>query len=193
MLGLKLETDPRWVKIAEENIKEILIDHAWCEQKAASNAISILTSFPEKTDLVEALTAIAVEEMQHFGMVHEIIIKKGFALTFIEKDDYVADLHKFIAVGKDRETWLIDRLLFSAMIEARSCERFRILSTQIQDQELAKFYHELMISEATHYTTFIKLAKKYSTKIDVDKRWDEFLEYEAEIMRNYSKKEKMHG
>ena len=193
MLGLRLPTDPRWVKLVESNISEILTDHAWCEQKAASNAISTIVRYPELTDLVEALTEIAQEEMEHFGMVVERIKERGFTLGYERKDDYVADLAKFIKRGGSREEQLVDRLLFAAMIEARSRERFRMLSEKIEDAALAEFYRELMISEAGHYTTFISFARKYGGNVNVDERWQQFLDHEAEVIQNYGKKETMHG
>ena len=193
MLGLKLPTDPRWVKLVHSNIPEILTDHAYCEQKAASNAISILVLNPELPDLVSTLTDIAIEEMTHFKMVHEIILKRGYTMGRERKDDYVNELYKFVRSGFQRHIVLVDRLLFAAMIEARSCERFKMLSENIKDEELAKFYYDLMASEAQHYTTFIKLAHKYNGGEDVDKRWKEFLEYEAMIIQKYGVKETMHG
>ena len=193
MLGLKLPTDPRWVKLVAQNISEILTDHAWCEQKAASNAISTIVRYPDLTDMVEELTAIAQEEMEHFGMVLEKIKARGFTLGHERKDDYVGQLSKFIKRGGSREGQIVDRLLFAAMIEARSCERFKMLSERIEDADLAEFYRELMISEAGHYTTFLKLARKYGGGIYVDTRWQECLEFEADIIKNYGKKETMHG
>jgi tRNA 2-(methylsulfanyl)-N6-isopentenyladenosine37 hydroxylase len=193
MLGLKLATDPRWVNIVESNIEEILTDHAWCEQKAATNAITILTVNSEKTELVTEMLLLAREELSHFEMVHNIILKRGLSLGRERKDSYVNELFQFITKGGSRTTALVDRLLFSAMIEARSCERFRILSQNIEDKELAQFYHELMISEAGHYTTFIAFARKYGQGIDVDKRWKEWLDYEASIITKYGKQETVHG
>lgn len=193
MLGLKLPTDPRWVNIVEKNISEILTDHAYCEQKAASYAISLITKYPEIPEIVDKMTALAQEEMEHFQMVHDIIKERGLQLGRERKDPYVHDLMKFIKRGGNDEMVLVDRLLIAAMIEARSCERFRVLSENIEDPELAKFYHDLMASEARHYTMFLKLAKKYGVGVDVDKRWKEFLAKEAEIMAEYGKKETVHG
>lgn len=194
MLGLKLETDHRWIKLVENNISEILTDHAWCEQKAASNAISIVVGWPEHTDLVDTMLSISKEELTHFEMVHEKIKQRGFKLGMERKDDYVNDLYKFMRKGYKRDIVLIDRLLFAAMVEARSCERFRILSEQINDEDLRNFYRELMISEANHYTTFLGFARQYGNAVeDVNKRWQQWLDYEAEVIRNYSKKETMHG
>ncbi|MBL7889610.1 MAG: tRNA-(ms[2]io[6]A)-hydroxylase [Bacteroidia bacterium] len=193
MLGLKLATDPRWVNIVESNIDEILTDHAWCEQKAASNGLSLIVNNPQYTEMVSALLEIVKEEVAHFEQVHDLIKKRGGVLGRERKDDYVNELYKFMKKDGGRQQSLVDRLLFSAMIEARSCERFRVLSENIKDQKLAKFYRDLMISEAGHYTTFIGFARQYGEGIDVDKRWKEWLEYEAEIMKNYGKKETVHG
>ncbi|MCI5059059.1 MAG: tRNA-(ms[2]io[6]A)-hydroxylase [Flavobacteriales bacterium] len=194
MLRLKLPTDPRWVNIAEKNLEEILTDHAFCEQKAASYAISLIVQYPNKKDLVDAMSALAIEEMEHFRMVTEKIEKYGLKLGWERVDPYVSDLKKFFAGGTDKETALVYKLLLAAMIEARSCERFRVLSENIKDKELSDFYHELMISEATHYTMFLKFARKYGEGIlDVDAKWQEFLDYESKVIQNYGKKEHIHG
>lgn len=193
MLNLKLATDPRWVTIVESNLEEILTDHAWCEQKAASNAITIITLNSQHVDLVTDLLKLAQEELEHFEMVHEIIKKRGYKLGHERKDHYVNQLFQFMNRGGSREQAMVDRLLFSAMIEARSCERFKLLSERIKDPELSKFYRELMISEAGHYTTFLGFARKYGQNVDVDKRWQELIEFEGEIIKNYGKSETIHG
>lgn len=193
MLGLKLLTDPRWANIAESNLEEILTDHCWCEQKAATNAITLITYNSEYEDLVTELTDIAIEEMEHFKMVHNIIKERGYTLGRERKDDYVNQLVKFCKKDGSRNDAFIDRLLFAAMIEARSCERFRVLSQNIKDEELAKFYYDLMVSEANHYTTFLKFARKYSERVDVDKRWKEWLEFEGNLIQSYGTKEHIHG
>ena len=193
MFKLRLPTDPRWVNIAEKNLEEILTDHAYCEQKAASNAISIVVKHPEKTDLVTTMLELAKEELSHFQMVHEQLIKRGFVLGRERRDEYVNLLYEFQRKGGSRTTWLVDRLLFGAMIEARSCERFRILSENISDEELRNFYRELMISEANHYTLFIGFANQYADGEDIEKRWNEWLEYEGEIIKQFGVKDTMHG
>ncbi|WP_273567534.1 tRNA-(ms[2]io[6]A)-hydroxylase [Maribacter halichondriae] len=193
MLGLKLPTDPRWVNIVEKNIDEILTDHAYCEQKAASTAISLIVSFPEYTNLVEEMIALSSEEMGHFKMVHDRIVDRGKTLGRDRKDEYVLELIKFFPKGGSRVTQLVHRLLYAALIEARSCERFRLLSEQLADKELAEFYHKLMVSEATHYTMFLSFARKYGNREEVDKKWKELLEYEGKIMQNLGKKETIHG
>ena len=193
MLGLKLKTDPRWVNIVEGNIEEILTDHAWCEQKAATNVITIITYNSEHVDLVTDLLEIAKEELEHFQMVHNIIKERGLTLGRERKDHYVNELFKFLKKDGSRNDAFVDRLLFSAMIEARSCERFKVLSQNIKDPELAQFYKDLMISEAGHYTTFLGFARKYSEKVDVDKRWKEWLVFEGELITNYGKSETIHG
>ena len=193
MLGLKLPTDPRWVNIVESNMDEILTDHAWCEQKAATNALSLIINNPNYPELVSALLIIVKEEVEHFEMVHNLILARGKVLGIERRDSYVNELYKFMQKGGSRKSSLVDRLLFSAMIEARSCERFRVLSENIKDVELAKFYRELMISEAGHYTTFLGFARKYGDDIDVDKRWKDWLEYEASIINSYGKESTIHG
>jgi tRNA-(ms[2]io[6]A)-hydroxylase len=193
MLGLKLATDPRWVNIVESNIDEILTDHAWCEQKAASNALSLIINNPGYTIMITELIKIAKEELEHFEQVHELIKKRGGVLGLERKDNYVNELYQFIQKGGSRKSSMVDRLLFSAMIEARSCERFKVLSENIKDKELSTFYRDLMISEAGHYTTFLGFAREYGEGIDVDKRWKEWLEYEAKVIANYGKKETVHG
>lgn len=195
ILRLQLPTDPRWANIVEENLEDILSDHAWCEQKAATNAIMLIINNAEKEDLVTAMTEISIEEMQHFQMVHDIIKERGYEFLRERKDDYVNDLMKFLKKSSDgsREGGLIERLLFAAMIEARSCERFKVLSENLKDEKLAQFYRDLMGSEAAHYTTFINLARKYAGNIDVESRWKAWLEHEAEIIANYGKGVTVHG
>ena len=193
MLGLKLPTDPRWANIAEKNIEDILVDHAYCEQKAASTAISLIVSFPEYTELVDEMIALSREEMGHFKMVHEQLLKRGFVLGRDRKDEYVIKLLSFFPNGGSRTTQLIHRLLIAGLIEDRSCERFRLLSEELKDEELAEFYHKLMISEANHYTMFLKFARKYGERAEVDKKWEELLDFEAEIMKDLSKDKTIHG
>ena len=192
MFKLRLLTDPRWANIAESNLEEILTDHAWCEQKATTNAITLITMLPEYPEIITELLKIAQEELEHFQMVHEIIKKRGYEFGRERKDDYVGQLYKFIIQGS-REDYIIDRMLFAAMIEARSCERFRVLTENIKDEELKSFYKELMISEANHYTTFIGFARQLGNPEKVNRRWEEWLDYEAEIIKSYGKKETIHG
>ncbi len=193
MLGLKLPTDPRWVNIVEKNIKDILTDHAYCEQKAASTAISLIVSFPEYTELVQEMIELANEEMSHFKMVHDRILDNGWTLGRDRKDDYVITLLKFFPKGGSRTTQLVHRLLYAALIEARSCERFRLLSEELEDKKLALFYKKLMISEAGHYTMFLNFARHYGDRQEVDEKWQELLDYEAEIIKNLGNKETIHG
>ena len=193
MLGLKLPTDSRWAQLASNNLEEVLTDHAWCEQKAASNAISIIVSYSELPDLVAQLTNIAQEELLHFQQVTEKIAARNFVLGRERKDSYVNELVKYIRKGHIREIVLLDRLLFSAMIEARSCERFKMLTENCPDPDLAEFYRDLMVSEAGHYTTFLKLAKKHVNPEMVEPRWQEWLAYEAEVIQRYGKAETIHG
>ena len=193
MLGLKLPTDPRWVNIAEKNIDEILIDHAHCELKAASTANSLIMSFPEYPNLVTEMVSLVKEEMSHFKLVHEKLIARNIKFGQDRKDLYVNKLLKFFPKGGSRTTQLVHRLLYAALIEARSCERFRLLSEGIKDQELAKFYRDLMVSEANHYVLFLNFARTFGERKEVDKKWNELLEFEAEIMKDLGTTETIHG
>jgi len=193
MLGLKLPTDPRWVNIVEKNIEEILTDHAFCEQKAASTAISFIVQFPEHTELVQEMTALVKEEISHFKMVHDKIVARGWVLGRDRKDEYVNKLMTFFPKGGSRTEFLVNRLLYAALIEARSCERFRLLSQELKEAELREFYKNLMISEANHYTMFLGFARKYQDLAIVNKKWQDLLEFEAQIMKDLGKQETIHG
>lgn len=184
VLGLQLPSDPRWVNIAEKNIEDILVDHAWCEQKAASSCISLIVMYPEKEKLVEVLTPVVAEEWGHFERVLEELQKRGHGLGAIRRDEYVVELSKHERKGGKRERQLMDKLLINALIEARSCERFKLLWKNIADESLQKFYYELMVSEAGHYKNFIQLAKEYMPEAEVEQRWQELLRIEADIIHS---------
>lgn len=184
MLGLKLPTDPRWVNLAEKTLEEILTDHAYCEQKAATSCISLIQAYPDKTEMLRELAPIVTEEWGHFRLVLKELDKRGLHLGRQRKDEYVNQLLAFQKKGGSREDRLLERLLTCALIEARSCERFRLLSLYIKDDELKDFYHKFMVSEAGHYRLFIDLAKSYFDEDRVQKRWREYLAHEAEIMKN---------
>ena len=186
MLGLKLPTDPRWVNLAEKSLEEILTDHAYCEQKAAISCISLIQGFPDKERLVNDLSPIVQEEWSHFQLVLKELQKRNLKLGFQRKDEYVNKLLTFQQKGGGRDTSLMERLLTFALIEARSCERFRLLSLHIAEDSLKEFYHGFMVSEAGHYRLFIDLAKHYGDEEVVTKRWQEYLEYEKGIMDNLS-------
>jgi tRNA-(ms[2]io[6]A)-hydroxylase len=195
MLRLKHATDPRWADLVEKDLSEVLTDHAYCEQKAASTAISLIVKFPEYPELVQEMSALAQEEMEHFQRVHAIILQRGYQLGQERKDEYVNELLGFLKKGNSKAGQLVEKLLFAGMIEARSCERFRVLSEHIEDQELALFYRELMASEAGHHTMFLKLARKFGIPagIDVDARWEEFLQFEANLIQRYEQSARIHG
>jgi len=193
MLGLKLPTDPRWVNVVEKNLDEILIDHAYCELKAASTAISLINSFPEYIELVEEMMKLVKEEMSHFKLVHDKLKDHGIEMGRDRKDDYVVELLKFFPKGGSRTTQLVHRLLYAGLIEARSCERFKLLSEQLEDPELAKFYKDLMVSEANHYTMFLNFARQYGNRKEVDKKWQDLLHYEAQIIENLGTDASIHG
>lgn len=183
-LGLELPTDPRWINIAEKNIEDILVDHAYCEQKAASSCISLIINYPEHTKLVDTLTPVVAEEWSHFERVMSELRKRGYSLGRQRKDEYVDALNRVIKKGGNRQQQLLEKLLINALIEARSCERFKILWKNIPDKDLSEFYYELMVAEAGHYKNFLQLAKEYIADDVVDARWRELLEQEAVIVKN---------
>ncbi len=183
LLGLTMATDPRWVNIAEKNLEEILTDHAYCEQKAASACISLIIQYPEKEELVKALAPVVAEEWAHFERVLEKLNERGWSLGFPRNDEYVAKVNKLIKKGGSRDQQLAERLLINALIEARSCERFRLLWKGLEDEPLSKFYYELMVSEAGHYKNFLMLARRYQPEELVTRRWNEILQGEATIMK----------
>jgi tRNA 2-(methylsulfanyl)-N6-isopentenyladenosine37 hydroxylase len=182
ILGLQLPSDPRWVNLAEISMEEILTDHAFCEQKAASTCISLIQRYSEKTELVEALAPIVTEEWGHFRMVLAELKKRGLQLGKQRKDEYVNKLIAFQKKDGSPTDSMLDRLLIMALIEARSCERFKRLSEGLQEPYMRKFYRLFMESEAGHYTLFITLAEKYIPKTQVRNRWKQWLEYEEKLM-----------
>jgi tRNA 2-(methylsulfanyl)-N6-isopentenyladenosine37 hydroxylase len=183
ILGLELPTDPRWVNLAEKSLEEVLTDHAYCEQKAATSCISLIQGFSDKEEIVNSLSPIVTEEWGHFRMVLNELNKRGLKLGKQRRDDYVNALIKFQTKGGSAESRLLDQLLMMALIEARSCERFKRLSEDLQDEYLRKFYRRFMESEAGHYSLFIELAETYVEKEKVRSRWKEWLQYEAEVMK----------
>ncbi len=181
-LGLKLPTDPRWVNLAEMDLAEILSDHAYCEQKATTACITLIQAYPDRTELVEALAPVVTEEWGHFRMVIAELKKRNLELGRQRKDMYVNALLAFQHKGGTRDEVLMERLLTCALIEARSAERFRLLSLHCSDHALRGWYHKFMVSETGHYRMFLDLAELYFGKDPVWKRWQEFLQHEAEIM-----------
>ncbi len=193
VLGLNMATDPRWVNLAEKNLEDILVDHAYCEQKAASSCISLIVQYPDKQELVDRLTPVVAEEWAHFERVLEKLRDRGWKLGPQRRDEYVEKINGLIKKGGSREQQLAERLLLNALIEARSCERFRLLWKNIGDPELSTFYYELMVSEAGHYKNFLSLAKQYQPKEVVERRWREILEGEAEILKGLTpRSDRMH-
>ena len=184
ILGLQLPTDPRWVDLAGKSMADILTDHAYCEQKAATSCISIIQRYPENEKLVKELSPIVTEEWGHFRLVLQELEKRNLKLGKQRKDEYVNKLIEFQKKGGSNEDRLLDQLLTMALIEARSCERFKRLSEGLNDEYLRKFYRRFMESEAGHYTLFIDLAETYINKEKVRKRWADWLEYEADVINN---------
>lgn len=193
MLGLKLPTDPRWVNLAEKSLDEILTDHAYCEQKAATSCISLIQSYPDKERLVRELAPVVAEEWQHFQAVIAKMDALGLKLGFQRKDEYVNALLKFQKKDGSRDDRLVERLLVCALIEARSCERFRLLSLHLDDDAMRKFYHGFMVSEAGHYKMFIELARNYGDVDKVNVRWQEYLAFEKELLQQLTPRgDRMH-
>jgi len=193
MLGLKFETATSWAEIAKDDLQQILTDHAYAEQKASSNAIGIILNYSEDTKLVKEMIAISIEELQHFKMVHDLMTKRGMVLGRVRRNDYAQYIHSFFKKTPNRTDALIQRLLVAALIEARSCERFKVFSENLEDTELANFYKDLMVSEANHYTTFLGFAREYQNIEIVNKKWNALLEYEAEFMKNRGTQATVHG
>ena len=193
MLGLKFETETSWAEIAKDNLQQILTDHAFAEQKAASNSVSIIINYSEETELVSEMSKIAIEEMEHFKMVHDLMISRNMILGREQRNDYAKNLQSFFTKTKDRTEALIQRLLVAALIEARSCERFKVFSENLEDEELSNFYKDLMVSEANHYTTFLGFARKYQDRELVDEKWNNLLAFEAEMMKNRGNSATIHG
>src|ERR1051326_2180644 len=193
ILGLKLPTDPRWVNLAEMSLEEILTDHAYCEQKAATSCISLIQRYSDHEKLVEDLSPIVTEEWGHFRMVLAELHKRDLKLGRQRKDEYVNELLKFEIKGGSEEDRLLDKLLICALIEARSCERFKRLSEGLNDEYLRNFYRLFMESEAGHYTLFIELAETYIKKEKVRARWRQWLQYEGDIMNRLTPRgDRMH-
>jgi len=184
ILGLQLITDPRWVNIAALSLEEILTDHAWCEQKAANSCISLIQKYNDKEELVNELAPIVTEEWGHFRQVLAELRKRNLQLGKQRKDEYVNKLLDFQKKGGSPEERFLDQLLTMALIEARSCERFKRLSEGLTDEYMRKFYRIFMESEAGHYTLFINLAFHYLDKEKVRKRWKEWITYETNVMQN---------
>lgn len=184
VLGLKLPTDPRWVNMTQISVEDILTDHAYCEQKAALTCISLIQTYSECIEMVRELSPVVTEEWGHFRAVLAELDKRKLPLGIQRKDLYVNELKKFEEKPGGRKERLAERLIMFALIEARSCERFRLLSLYVEDDALKQFYHKFMVAEAGHYRLMIDLATLYSTKEKVEKRWQEYLVYEAEVMKN---------
>lgn len=182
ILGLQLPSDPRWVDLASISLEDILTDHAYCEQKAATTCISIIQRYPDKEKMVRAIAPIVTEEWGHFRLVLKELDKRGLKLGRQRKDEYVNKLMKFQKKDGNWEDRLVEKLLTSALIEARSCERFRLLSLGLKEKSLREFYHNFMVSEAGHYVLFLDLARHYGDPIKVEKRWQEYLAFEADMI-----------
>ncbi|NJC24743.1 tRNA-(ms[2]io[6]A)-hydroxylase [Neolewinella antarctica] len=184
MLNLKLPTDPRWVNLAEMDLEEILTDHAYCEQKATTSCISLVQGYSDYPEIVAQVSPVVTEEWGHFRMVLRELDRRGLKLGRQRKDEYVNGLMKFMKRSEGRDKALLEKLLLCALIEARSCERFRLLSLYCADVDLREFYHKFMVAEAGHYVLFIDLARKFFDRDLVDARWAEWLSFEKDMLAN---------
>ena len=193
MFGLKCNTDKKWAEIAENDLHKLLTDHAYAEQKAAGAAVSLIINYSEETSMVQELAEHAIEEMEHFKMVHDLMVSKGMTLGRDRKSKYVQHLVNFFPKTKDRNEALIGRLLIASLIEARSCERFKVLSDNLTDKKLAAFFGGLFKSEANHHAMFLRLAREYQDKEVVNKKWDGLLTHEAEYMKDKGIEALVHG
>lgn len=193
ILGLKLPTDPRWVDLASISLEEILTDHAFCEQKAATQCISLIQRYSDKVDLVNALSPLVTEEWGHFRMVWAEMKKRGYVLGSQRKNDYVNLLLQNEPKDVPQNERMLHRLMISAMIEARSCERFRLLSENLEEEALRKFYYKFMISEAGHYRLFIDLAEQYYPVETVRAAWQRWLAIEEKVLQELAPRgDRMH-
>jgi tRNA-(ms[2]io[6]A)-hydroxylase len=183
VLALALATDPRWTNLAQMQLEDILTDHAYCEQKAAAVCMSLIQKYPQHDALVDALAPIVTEEWGHFRQVLRELKKRGLKLGFQRKDDYVNGLRLFVRKGTTPKMHLLDHLIVCAMIEARSCERFRLLSLELEEVALKEFYHQFMVAEAAHYRLFLDLAATYTDEETAQARWRECLVFEAELLK----------
>ena len=183
-LRLEMATDPRWASLAGKSLEFILSDHAWCEQKAASSGISLISKFSEYEDVVDAVSPVVAEEWGHFRKVLKELEQRNMKLGKQRKDLYVNKLRDFVKNSGNKQEQLVENLLLMAMIEARSCERFKMLWQELEDEHLKKFYYDFMVSEAGHYKMFIDLAKKYASPEHVEMRWSEWIRFEAEMIQN---------
>lgn len=193
ILGLRLPTDPRWADLAAKSLEDILCDHAFCEQKAATQCISLIQRYPEKSELVAALAPIVTEEWGHFRLVYAELQRRGFSLGRQRADAYVNALLDCLPKGLGREERLLQQLLICALIEARSCERFRLLAEGLEEEALRQFYYRFMVSEAGHYRLFLDLATHYFGEEKTRLSWREWLQREAQIIESFTPRgDRMH-
>lgn len=193
MLGLLSDTHPKWVEIVENDLGSFLSDHLYAEQKAASNGFSFVMQYPEEAKLAQKMSEYALEETEHFKSVLDFMQKRGIALKRDQKSAYVNYLRRFFTKSDRRKENLVNRLLIASMIEARSCERFALLSKKTKDKELAQFYHDLIKDEVNHYKQFLELAKEFESPNVVLQKWNDFLAYEAAYIEQQGKLALVHG
>lgn len=180
-LPLKAKTPAEWVHHPLADFDNFLLDHASCERKAAALAMSLISKYTEKKALIEPMVCLAREELEHFHEVWRIISRRGIATNpHDEKDPYVTAILAGLRHGKDER--FLDRLLTSALIEARGYERFQLISEALNDPELKDFYKGLSEREAGHYMIFIRVARQYYSEKEIAERLDYIADLEAKAM-----------
>lgn len=191
MLELASETDPRWLEEAVQDMDLILLDHAHCEKKAASTAMSTLFRYQDQPQLVAPLAALAREELDHFLQVLAVMKGRGVPFRAAVPSAYGARLHK--AVRKRDPEHLLDTLLVAALIEARSCERMKLLADALPDRALAEFYRELLAAEARHFHTYLDMARSFTERAQVMERLRELAAHEARVLREPCEALRLHS
>jgi tRNA-(ms[2]io[6]A)-hydroxylase len=194
-LPLKSATSPNWARDVLREPLALLNDHAHLEKKAAANALELLNRWPEPNppeNWITAMTAIARDEVEHLAVVCRLLARRGGRLTKQHSNPYASALRQLVRKGEGRDE-LVDRLIVSALIEARSCERFKLLAEFSQDAELAKLYRGLWASEHGHYRMFLQLAERVDSRESVERRWDQMLDAEARIIQSQEVGPRMHS
>ena len=195
MLGLLANTNKAWAKIVLQDLQAFMNDHAYNEMKAAQAALAVINHRPNDIEFVNTMSALAIEEMQHFEMVFERMQKYSFELGKEQVNVYAMKLRKFFPKTKDVEEKFLQKLMLSSLIEARSCERFVVLADVMKQNypELSNFYAGLFESEARHYRVFLEYARKYGGRERIDRIWNKLLIFEAEIIQQLGKSALVHG
>ncbi|BBO30888.1 tRNA-(ms[2]io[6]A)-hydroxylase [Lacipirellula parvula] len=191
MLHLQAKTDARWFRQVDENLNDVLIDHAHCEKKAAGTALNLIFHYVEDRELCQEMTEIVNEELEHFHLVIDLLERRGVKFRRLKPSQYGRKLNDLCS--KQEPQRAVDRLLVAGLIEARSCERFQALANYVEDEELATFYRSLFESEARHHATYTRLAMHFAPEKEVMQRLDELAALEAAIIAEGEELPRMHS